>query len=86
MVDQKSIDKMKMEDLDGDYFCELLSKSFCQSSSGNESRFGLLDLVNNLVQFVAREACLHLDDKLESDLQCPICNSTHHSSSGCLSL
>ncbi|KAJ9685239.1 hypothetical protein PVL29_017316 [Vitis rotundifolia] len=76
---QQSKDNM-MEDLGGDYFHELLSRSFFQPSSSNESRFVMHDLVNDLAQFVAGETCLHLNDKLEIDLQCPISKSIHHSS------
>ena len=77
LIQQSKVNR-KIEDLGGDYFRELLSRSFFQPSSSNGSRFVMHDLVNDLAQFVAGETCLHLDDKLENDLQCTISKRTHH--------
>ncbi|XP_034680278.1 putative disease resistance RPP13-like protein 1 isoform X2 [Vitis riparia] len=77
---QQSNEDEKMEDLGDDYFCELLSRSFFQSSSSNKSRFVMHDLINDLANSIAGDTCLHLDDELWNDLQCPISENTRHSS------
>ncbi|XP_034680470.1 putative disease resistance RPP13-like protein 1 [Vitis riparia] len=77
---QQSNEDEKMEDLGDDYFRELLSRSFFQSSSSNKSRFVMHDLINDLANSIAGDTCLHLDDELLNDLQCPISENTRHSS------
>ncbi|XP_034680439.1 putative disease resistance RPP13-like protein 1 [Vitis riparia] len=62
LIQQSNEDK-KMEDLGGDYFCELLSRSFFQSSNSNKSRFVMHDLINDLAKSIAGDTCLHLDDE-----------------------
>ncbi|GFZ00418.1 NB-ARC domain-containing disease resistance protein [Actinidia rufa] len=53
----------KMEDLGGEYFRELLSRSFFQPSCMSEgSKFVMHDLVNDLAQFFARQTCFRLED------------------------
>ncbi|RVW62667.1 putative disease resistance protein [Vitis vinifera] len=69
-----------MEDHGDKYFDELLSRSFFQSSSSNRSRFVMHDLVHALAKSIAGDTCLHLDDELWNDLQCPISENTRHSS------
>ncbi|KAL6310546.1 hypothetical protein AAG906_022242 [Vitis piasezkii] len=61
---QQSNEDEKMEDLGDDYFCELLSRSFFQSSNSNKSRFVMHDLINDLAKSIAGDTCLHLDDGL----------------------
>ncbi|RVW40729.1 hypothetical protein VitviT2T_020537 [Vitis vinifera] len=77
---QQSKDNRRKEDLGDKYFCELLSRSFFQSSSSKESLFVMHDLVNDLAKFVAGDTCLHLDDEFKNNLQCLIPESTRHSS------
>ncbi|XP_057510536.1 putative disease resistance protein RGA4 [Actinidia eriantha] len=58
----------KMEDLGGEYFRELLSRSFFQPScmSMTEgSKFVMHDLINDLAQFFARQTCFRLEDNKE---------------------
>ncbi|XP_057510348.1 putative disease resistance RPP13-like protein 1 [Actinidia eriantha] len=55
----------KMEDLGGEYFRELLSRSFFQPSRMTEgSKFVMHDLINDLAQFVARRTCFRLEDNI----------------------
>ncbi|XP_059597485.1 putative disease resistance RPP13-like protein 1 [Vitis vinifera] len=77
---QQPKDTRRKEDLGDKYFCELLSRSFFQSSSSKESLFVMHDLVNDLAKFVAGDTCLHLDDEFKNNLQCLILESTRHSS------
>eukprot|EP00261_Vitis_vinifera_P038691 XP_019079934.1 PREDICTED: putative disease resistance protein At3g14460 isoform X2 [Vitis vinifera] len=72
---QQSNEDEKMEDLGDDYFCELLSRSFFQSSNSNKSRFVMHDLINDLAKSIAGDTCLHLDD-----LQRSVPENTRHSS------
>ncbi|XP_057511549.1 putative disease resistance RPP13-like protein 1 [Actinidia eriantha] len=56
----------KMEDLGGEYFRELLSRSFFQPSRMTEgSKFVMHDLINDLAQFFARQTCFRLEDNKE---------------------
>ncbi|GFZ00428.1 LRR and NB-ARC domains-containing disease resistance protein [Actinidia rufa] len=56
----------KMEDLGGEYFRELLSRSFFQPSRMTEgSKFVMHDLINDLAQFFARKTCFRLEDNKE---------------------
>nr|CAN74331.1 hypothetical protein VITISV_010084 [Vitis vinifera] len=80
---QQSNEDEKMEDLGDDYFCELLSRSFFQSSGSNKSQFVMHDLINDLANSIAGDTCLHLDDELWNDLQCPVSENTRHSSFIC---
>lgn len=47
--------KNSMEEVGHEYFCELLSRSFFQPSSSDESCFVMHDLVNDLAQFASGE-------------------------------
>ncbi|PSS11943.1 Disease resistance RPP13-like protein [Actinidia chinensis var. chinensis] len=58
----------KMEDLGGEYFRELLSRSFFQPSCmsmTDGSKFVMHDLINDLAQFFARQTCFRLEDNKE---------------------
>ncbi|XP_057511494.1 putative disease resistance protein RGA3 [Actinidia eriantha] len=56
----------KMEDLGGEYFRELLSRSFFQPSRTTKgSKFVMHDLINDLAQFFARQTCFRLEDNKE---------------------
>ncbi|PSS12021.1 Disease resistance RPP13-like protein [Actinidia chinensis var. chinensis] len=57
--------KTKMEDLGGEYFHELLSRSFFQPSRMMEgSKFVMHDLINDLAQFVASQTCFRFEDNI----------------------
>ncbi|MBA0742678.1 hypothetical protein Gogos_015712 [Gossypium gossypioides] len=63
-------------DLGNQYFQDLLSRSFFQKSSKDESRFVMHDLINDLAQVVAGDIC----SKLEGNKQQKFSNRTRHSS------
>ncbi|THF99506.1 hypothetical protein TEA_002958 [Camellia sinensis var. sinensis] len=70
-----------MEDVGGDYFRELLSRSFFQPSSiGKGSKFVMHDLINDLAHVVARDTCFRLDDKLKDQEQYRNLKKARHSS------
>ena len=77
---QQSKDDRRKENVGDKYFCELLSRSFFQSSSSSESLFTMHDLVNDLAKYVAGETCIHLDEEFKKNWQRPIPESTRHSS------
>ncbi|CAL5331138.1 unnamed protein product [Camellia sinensis] len=73
--------KKQMEDVGGEYFQELLSRSFFQpSSTGKSSKFVMHDLINDLAQVVARDTCLRLDDKFKDQEQYRNLKKVRHSS------
>ncbi|KAL7204068.1 hypothetical protein ACSBR2_017184 [Camellia fascicularis] len=77
---QQQRDK-QMEDVGGEYFRELLSRSFFQpSSTGKSSKFVMHDLINDLAQVVARETCFRLEDILKYPKQCKNMKKARHSS------
>ena len=77
---QQSKDDRRKENVGDKYFCELLSRSFFQSSNNSESLFTMHDLVNDLAKYVAGETCIHFDEESKNNWQCPIPESTRHSS------
>ena len=77
---QQSKDDRRKENVGDKYFCELLSRSFFQSSNSSESLFTMHDLVNDLAKYVAGETCIHLDEEFKNNWQRPIPESTRHSS------
>ncbi|KAK3200130.1 hypothetical protein Dsin_023545 [Dipteronia sinensis] len=58
-----------LEDLGGDYFRDLLSRSIFQKSSTDASRFKMHDLMNDLAQWGSGDTSLRLDDELDSNNQ-----------------
>ncbi|KAF7142097.1 hypothetical protein RHSIM_Rhsim06G0066400 [Rhododendron simsii] len=65
---EKPTGQKQMEDLECEYFRELLSRSFFQPSSSDEvSLFVMHDLINELAQFVARRVCFRMEDKLKDN-------------------
>ncbi|KAB2059936.1 hypothetical protein ES319_A11G342100v1 [Gossypium barbadense] len=74
LLQQKAMPQVK--DTRNQYFQDLVSRSFFQISSKDESRFVMHDLINDLVQVVAKEIC----SKLEGDRQQKFSNRTRHSS------
>ncbi|TYG96708.1 hypothetical protein ES288_A11G373500v1 [Gossypium darwinii] len=74
LLQQKAMPQIK--DLGNQYFQDLVSRSFFQISSKDESRFVMHDLINDLAQVVAGDIC----SKLEGDMQQKFSNRTRHSS------
>ncbi|KAL7233944.1 hypothetical protein ACSBR1_017532 [Camellia fascicularis] len=71
----------QMEDVGGEYFQELLSRSFFQpSSTGKSFKFVMHDLINDLAQVVSRETCFRLEDILKYPELCKNINKARHSS------
>ncbi|GAV75406.1 NB-ARC domain-containing protein [Cephalotus follicularis] len=70
----------QMEELGGEYFRELLSRSIFQASSSHGGSFVMHDLVNDLAQSVAGEVCFHLEDDLRTTNPPKICSRARHSS------
>ncbi|GAV59464.1 LOW QUALITY PROTEIN: NB-ARC domain-containing protein/LRR_8 domain-containing protein, partial [Cephalotus follicularis] len=70
----------QMEELGGEYFRELLSRSIFQASSSHGGSFVMHDLVNDLAQSVAGEICFHLEDDLRTTNPPKICRRARHSS------
>ncbi|WRX28994.1 NB-ARC - like 10 [Theobroma cacao] len=68
--------KTEIDDLGRQYFRDLVSRSFFQTSTRNKSRFVMHDLVNDLAQSVAGDIC----SKLEDDKQMRFSKRTRHSS------
>ncbi|XP_040936191.1 putative disease resistance protein At3g14460 [Gossypium hirsutum] len=66
----------QVKDIGNQYFQDLVSRSFFQISSKDESRFVMHDLINDLAQVVAGDIC----SKLESDKQQKFSHRTRHSS------
>ncbi|GLT34303.1 hypothetical protein SLA2020_088260 [Shorea laevis] len=56
----------QIEDIGHQYFSELLSRSFFQHSSNNESRYVMHDLIHDLAQHIAGETCCNLESILEA--------------------
>ncbi|KAL4600931.1 hypothetical protein ACB092_11G235400 [Castanea dentata] len=61
---QKTKVKKPMEDLGGDYFHELLKRSFFQQSSNSESHFVMHDLMHDLAQWAAGSFYCRLEVQL----------------------
>lgn len=70
----------RLEDLGPEYFYDLFSRSFFQQSSHSSSSFLMHDLINDLSQFIARETCFNLEDKLGNEKQTTIYEKARHSS------
>jgi Leucine-rich repeat (LRR) protein len=56
--------KKRMEDLGCEYFHNLLSRSFFQQSFKDESQYLMHDLINDLAQWVARDLCFKMEDRV----------------------
>jgi hypothetical protein len=55
----------QMEVLGSEYFHDLLSRSFFQQSSMEKSRFVMHDLINDLAQWVAKDTCFRMEDRIK---------------------
>ncbi len=71
-----------MEDLGGEYFRDLLSRSFFQQSSSDKSRFVMHDLISDLAQWVAGISYFRLETKLEGNKQSKVSSKARHLSYG----
>ena len=71
---QQSEGNGRMEKIGEQYFDDLVSRSFFQQSSSNQSCFVMHDLVNDLAIFISGEFCF----KLEIDRPCVIKGRTRH--------
>nr|XP_023883941.1 putative disease resistance protein At3g14460 [Quercus suber] len=67
-----------MEDLGGEYFHDLLRRSFFQQSSSNESLFIMHDLINDLAQWAIGGLCYILENKVEGNKQPKISTKVRH--------
>ncbi|KAM3704563.1 hypothetical protein ACJW31_03G014800 [Castanea mollissima] len=61
---QETKEVKPMEDLGGEYFRDLLKRSFFQQSSSDESLFVMHDLMNDLAKWAAGDLCYRLEDQL----------------------
>ncbi|KAK6163004.1 hypothetical protein DH2020_002845 [Rehmannia glutinosa] len=68
------------EQLGFEYFDELLSRSFFQRLSTNDSHFVMHDLINDLAQFVAGGICYKLDEKVETNDEYKVPENARHAS------
>ncbi|KAF3954864.1 hypothetical protein CMV_019844 [Castanea mollissima] len=75
---QETKGKMPMEDLGGDYFGELLNRSFFQQSSLNRSLFVMHDLMNDLAMWAAGDLCCRFEDQLGGSKQSKISTKVRH--------
>nr|XP_023926753.1 putative disease resistance RPP13-like protein 1 [Quercus suber] len=64
----------RMEEIGEQYFEDLVSRSFFQRSSSNQSCFVMHDLFNDLAIFISGEFCF----KLENNESCVITRKTRH--------
>ncbi|TXG74966.1 hypothetical protein ES288_1Z029500v1 [Gossypium darwinii] len=74
LLQQKAMPQVK--DIGNQYFQDLVSRSFFQTSSKDKSRFVMHDFINDLAQVVAGDIC----SKQEGDMQQKLSNRTRHSS------
>ncbi|KAM5551728.1 putative disease resistance RPP13-like protein 1 [Rosa sericea] len=70
----------KLEAVGGEYFHELVSRSFFQQSVHNRSRYIMHNLVQELAQFVSGEFCFRLEDKVEDSDEHKAFEKARHSS------
>ncbi|XP_031264013.1 putative disease resistance RPP13-like protein 1 [Pistacia vera] len=60
---QQSNHKKQLEDIGGEYFCELLSRSIFQQLSNDSLKFVMHDLVHDLAQWISREISFRFEDE-----------------------
>ncbi|KAK0600944.1 hypothetical protein LWI29_019865 [Acer saccharum] len=80
---QQSSGNKQLEDLGGQYFHELLSRSLFQISRGNSSKFIMHDLVNDLALMVSGKLSFRLEDESDSNNQSTISEKTRYASYIC---
>ncbi|XP_031253816.1 putative disease resistance RPP13-like protein 1 [Pistacia vera] len=71
------------EDLGGEYFWDLLSRSIFQQSSSNSSKYIMHDLVNDLAQWASGESCFRLENETKSNIQLQRYEKARYSSYTC---
>ncbi|MED6208092.1 hypothetical protein PIB30_041730 [Stylosanthes scabra] len=57
----------RLEEVGEEYFHELVARSFFQQSRHNGSLFVMLDLINDLAQYVSGKFCIRLENNLDKD-------------------
>ena len=72
--------KKRVEEVGGEYFRELVSRSFFQESINNKSQYVMHGLIRDLSHFVSGEFCFRLGDRLKDDNQNRIFEKARHSS------
>ncbi|KAL5802191.1 hypothetical protein ACOSQ4_030496 [Xanthoceras sorbifolium] len=82
LIQQSDVNK-QLEDLGGEYFRDLLSRSIFQTSSSNVSKFMMHDLINDLARIVSGKISFSWDIKQESNKQSKISTQTRYSSYIC---
>ncbi|XP_031264012.1 putative disease resistance RPP13-like protein 1 [Pistacia vera] len=60
---QQSNHKKQLEDLGGEYFCELLSRSIFQQLSNDSLKFVMHDLVHDLAQWICQQKSFRFEDE-----------------------
>ncbi|KAI9186191.1 hypothetical protein LWI28_014580 [Acer negundo] len=80
---QQSSGNKQLEDLGGEYFHDLLSRSLFQISRGNSSKFIMHDLVNDLALMVSEKLSFRLEDEPDSNNQLTISKKTRYASYIC---
>ncbi|KAJ0024986.1 hypothetical protein Pint_07319 [Pistacia integerrima] len=70
----------QLEDIGGEYFRDLVSRSLLQHSSINDSKFVMHDLVNDLAKYISGETSFILEDDLNIVLQSNNLERIRHSS------
>ncbi|RVW25632.1 putative disease resistance RPP13-like protein 1 [Vitis vinifera] len=70
----------RLEEAGGEYFQDLVSRSFFQQSSNDKSCFVMHDLMKDLAQFVSRDICFRLEDMLKDGNPCKVFEKARHSS------
>ncbi|KAH7574711.1 hypothetical protein JRO89_XS03G0333700 [Xanthoceras sorbifolium] len=80
---QPSNDNKQPEDLGGEYFHDLLSRSIFQRSIDNDTKFVMHDLVNDLAQMISGDTCFRLDSSSKVNGQSKRLERSRHSSYVC---
>lgn len=70
----------RLEEAGGEYFQDLVSRSFFQQSTNDKSLFVMHELMKDLAQFVSGEICFRLEDKLNDRNPCKVFEKARHSS------
>ncbi|KAL5788893.1 hypothetical protein ACOSP7_005842 [Xanthoceras sorbifolium] len=80
---EPSEDNKQPEDLGGEYFHDLLSRSIFQRLIGSDTKFIMHDLVNDLAQLVSGDACFRLESFLKVNKKSKRLERSLHSSYIC---
>ncbi|XP_031282856.1 putative disease resistance RPP13-like protein 1 [Pistacia vera] len=83
---QKSLDNIELEDVGGEFFQDLLSRSLFQKS-GTTFRFTYVmhDLVNDMAKWASRDTIFRLEDESKINNQSAALKKIRHLSTRCLS-